>query len=94
MIRTFTTHKVRSQQELTSSLWEFTPCQGEFAGRTYKVATPCCWESHPDFAAYRGEGIYRTSFCAGGTVRLEFKGVSHTATVMLDGKQIAAHYNA
>ena len=77
MIRTFATHNVRKQQELTGSLWEFTPCQGEYEGRTFQVATPCCWENLPDFSDYRGEGIFRTKFYAGGTIRLEFKGVSH-----------------
>lgn len=94
MIRTFTTHFIRPQQELTGHLWEFSPCQGEFAGKTYQVPTPSCWESYPDFAGYRGEGIYKTTFSAQGNIRLEFKGVSHTATVFLDGKEIASHYNA
>ena len=94
MIRTFSTHNIRSQQELTGCLWEFSPCHGEFAGKTYQVATPCCWESHPDFAGYRGEGIYKTKFNVGGNIRLEFKGVSHTAVVTLDGIEIASHYNA
>lgn len=94
MIRTFITHNVRKQQELTGSLWEFEPCQGEHAGRRFQVATPCCWENLPDFSNYRGEGIFRKKFCAGGTVRLELKGVSHTAAVYLDGKEIASHYNA
>lgn len=94
MIRTFATHEVRKQQELTGSLWDFTPCQGEYEGRTLHVATPCCWENLPDFSDYRGEGIFGKKFYAGGTIRLEFKGVSHTATVYLDGKEIASHYNA
>jgi beta-glucuronidase len=94
MLRTFSTHNIRLQKELTDCLWQFTPCQGEFAGRTYQVATPSCWESIPDFAAYRGEGIYKTTFNAGGNIRLEFKGVSHTATITLDGKEIGSHYNA
>lgn len=94
MIRTFQTHEIRKQEELTGSLWEFEPCQGPFAGNKYQVATPCCWESHPDFSGYRGEGMYRKKFTAGGNVRLEFKGVSHTATVYLDGREIAHHYNA
>lgn len=94
MIRTFTTHKIRKQQELTGSLWEFVPCQGEHAGRTFQAATPCCWENLSDFADYRGEGIFRKKFRAGGTIRLEFKGVSHTAVIYLDGKEIASHYNA
>lgn len=94
MIRTFQTHEVRKQEELTGCLWEFEPCQGQFAGKRYQVATPCCWESLPDFSGYRGEGVYRRTFAAGGNVRIEFKGVSHTATVYLDGIEIAHHYNA
>lgn len=94
MIRTFETHRVRPQRELTGSLWEFIPCQGALAGQSFQMATPCCWENHPEFVNYRGEGIFRTKFRAGGTLRLEFKGVSHTAAVFLDGKQIASHYNA
>jgi len=94
MIRTFSTHRIRKQQELTGQLWDFSPCSGEHAGQVYRVATPCCWESHPDFGSYRGEGSYSTTFLAGGNLRLEFKGVSHTARVYLDGQQIARHYNA
>lgn len=94
MVRTFQTHNVRFCRELTGKLWEFSPCQGVHAGQTYQVATPCCWENHPDFTNYRGEGIYRTRFSAAGPIRLEFKGVSHTAAVTLDGRTIASHYNA
>ncbi|MDE6851133.1 MAG: hypothetical protein K2J67_01410, partial [Lachnospiraceae bacterium] len=94
MIRTFQTHEVRKQEELTEHLWEFEPCQGQFAGKKYQVATPCCWESLPDFSGYRGEGVYRRTFVAGGNIRMEFKGVSHTATVYLDGMEITHHYNA
>lgn len=94
MVRAFNTHEVRKQRELTGCLWDFSPCQGENAGKVYKVATPCCWESHPAFAGYRGEGEYSVTFRAEGNIRLEFKGVSHTATVFLDGEEIASHYNA
>lgn len=94
MIRTFETHKVRKQRELTGCLWDFSPCQGEKSGNTYRVATPCCWENHPEFGSYRGEGLYTTTFNVGGNIRLEFKGVSHTAAVYLDGEEIASHYNA
>lgn len=94
MVRTFHTHRIRSQQELTGSYWRFIPSQGQHAGKECRMPTPGCWENHPDFAAYRGEGRYETEFSAGGNLRLECKGVSHTATVFLDGKQIAHHYNA
>ncbi len=94
MIRTFSTHVVRPQRELTGTYWSFTPCQGEHAGKVYQVPTPSCWESIPDFGLYRGEGLYTTQFEACGNIRLEFKGISHTAMVYLDGVQIASHYNA
>ncbi|MDF2843637.1 MAG: hypothetical protein K0R00_2063 [Herbinix sp.] len=35
MIRTFDTHKIRIQKELTGKLWSFIPCQGENAGKIY-----------------------------------------------------------
>ncbi|MBR3642130.1 MAG: hypothetical protein IKN57_01355, partial [Parasporobacterium sp.] len=58
------------------------------------VPVPGCWENLPDFTEYRGEAVYETDFEAEGTVRLEFKGVSHTASVFVDGTPIARHYNA
>ena len=94
MIRTFKTHYVRKQMELTESLWEFEPCAGNYAGQKFPVAVPGCWENHPLFADYRGEGIYRKTFQAQGNVRIECKGVSHTATVYLDGQEVGHHYNA
>lgn len=94
MIRTFSTHKIRKQKELTGCLWDFSPCQGPLKGIHYPVFTPCCFENHPDFSNYQGEGDYTTSFQSNGPVRLVFKGVSHTATIFLDGREIAHHYNA
>lgn len=94
MIRTFKTHYVRKQMELTESLWEFEPCAGSYAGQKFPVAVPGCWENNPLFADYRGVGIYRKTFQAQGNVRIECKGVSHTATVYLDGHEIGHHYNA
>ncbi len=94
MVRTFHTHHIRKQTELTGILWDFKPLSGEHKDEIYPIATPCCWESHPDFSSYRGEGEYTTKFYAEGNIHLEFKGVSHTATVTLDGIEIARHYNA
>ena len=94
MIRTFETHRIRKQRELTNCFWEFEPCGGEYAGEKFQVYTPSCWENHPNFRNYRGEGIYRTRFYLGGNARLEFKGVSHTATIYVDGKCVGTHYNA
>ena len=94
MIRTFSQHAVRPQQELTGKLWTFVPLQGARAGETLRVHTPSCWETYPGFGLYRGEGRYSTSFCADGNVRIECKGVSHTASVYVDGEKVASHYNA
>lgn len=94
MIRTFTTHRIRKQEELTGKLWNFSPLQGEYAGTQFQVPTPSCWENYPDFGLYRGSGIYTTQFKGEGNLRIVCKGVSHTATVLLDGRCIAGHYNA
>ena len=66
MIRTFCTNKIRKTTELSGSLWKFSPCSGEFAGKDYPVTVPCCWESLPDFSAYRGVGVFSKEFQAGG----------------------------
>lgn len=94
MIRTFTTHKIRKTMELSSCLWDFTtiPDQGE--PTEMKVAVPSCWENYPDTMTYRGKACYEREFSAEGNIRLEFKGVSHTAKVYLDNQEIASHYNA
>ena len=94
MIRTFQTHCIRKQEELTEQLWTFTALSGDKAGNSFPVHTPSAWETYPGFGLYRGEGRYETNFSAGGNVRIECKGVSHTAKVYVDGKLIAEHYNA
>ena len=94
MIRTFQTHCIRKQEELTGRLWTFTALSGEKAGGSFPVHTPSAWETYPGFGLYRGEGRYETKFSAGGNVRIECKGVSHTAKVYVDDMLIAEHYNA
>lgn len=91
MIRTFQTHCIRKQEELTERLWTFTALSGDKAGESFPVHTPSAWETYPGFGLYRGEGRYETNFSAGGNVRIECKGVSHTAKVYVDGKLIAEH---
>lgn len=94
MLRTFATHKIRKTEELSSSLWQFHTLSGEQADRVIPVMVPSCWETYPDTLTYRGKASYKRSFEGGGNIRLEFKGVSHTATVMVDGVEVASHYNA
>lgn len=94
MIRAFETHKIRKTKELSSCLWNFhTLINGE-AGEDRKVFVPSCWETYPNTLKHRGKGVYTREFTAQGNVRLEFKGVSHTAQVLVDGELVAAHYNA
>ena len=94
MIRTFKTHVIRRQEELTQRLWQFTALTGEKAGESFPVLLPSCWETYPGFGLYRGEGKYETTFTGGGNVRLVFEGVSHTAKVYVDGEKVGGHYNA
>lgn len=92
MIRLFEQHRIRNIREL-DGMWDFTM---EGFPKQYRLPVPGCWEQHPDFLAHRGKGTYRKEIYLGqpGNLRLEFKGVSHTADVFLDGQQIAHHYNA
>ena len=92
MIRLFEQHHIRQVQEL-DGMWEFR-MEG-FEGE-YQLPVPGCWEQHPDFLAHRGRGEYRKKIYVknAGNLRLEFKGVSHTADVSFDGKAIVSHYNA
>lgn len=93
MVRAFQTTTIRVQQELTNQLWEF-----EAQKEKRMVALPSCVESYPGYENYRGKAVFRTTFRApkesGGTLRLCFKGVSHTAEVFVDGTFVGSHYNA
>ena len=92
MIRLFDTHHIREMREL-DGMWDFKP---DGVDKTYKLPVPGCWEQHPDFLTYRGKGTYtKTVYIKqSGNIRLEFKGVSHTADVYFDGEKIVHHYNA
>lgn len=90
MIRLFDTHRVRETRGL-DGMWDFTA-----NGKAYSLPVPGCWEQHPDLLNYRGQGTYtkKVYIKRQGNIRLEFKGVSHTADVYFDGAKIAHHYNA
>jgi len=98
MVRLFSTHRIRPSVEL-DGLWDFSPLppNGKFPKRyDCRLPVPGCWESHPAFRSYRGRGAYRRRFQLDNdtALRLEFKGVSHTADIFLDGRKIGHHYNA
>lgn len=94
MVRTFETHKIRESKEISSSLWSFQTLEGSQKDKVIQVMVPSCWEMYPDTVAYRGKAMYSRVFEAQGDVRLEFKGVSHTAEVFVDDVLVATHYNA
>ncbi|MCH5210395.1 MAG: hypothetical protein J1F01_05455 [Oscillospiraceae bacterium] len=92
MIRLFDTHHIRKIYEL-DGMWEF---KMYGIDKTYRLPVPGCWEQHPDFLGHRGKGTYTRKVYINRdcNVRLEFKGVSHTADVYFDGEKISHHYNA
>lgn len=92
MIRLFDTHYIREIREL-DGMWDF---YMEGFEKKYRLPVPGCWEQHPDFMQHRGRGTYikKVYIKNGGNVRLEFKGVSHSADVYFDGEKIVHHYNA
>ncbi len=65
-------------------------------GERVTIEVPCVWESHAKYVNYRGQAIARRTFCVDrpGLARLVFKGISHTATIYVDGKQVGFHHNA
>ncbi|OWA37649.1 beta-glucuronidase [Saccharibacillus sp. O16] len=98
MIRLFDAHEIRPTREL-EGLWEFQPVsqQGEIpTDLTYRLPVPGCWENHPELGTYQGVGLYRKKIQVSRrtSLRLEFKGVSHTADVYFDKRHVAHHYNA
>ena len=92
MKRLFETHHIRTVTEL-DGMWDF---KMEGIDKQYRLPVPSVWEQHPDFLSYRGKGTYTRKVYVrhDGNVRLEFKGVSHTADVYFDGVFAAHHYNA
>lgn len=92
MIRLFEQHRIRKVREL-DGMWDFVK---EDDKRQYRLPVPGCWEQHPDMLTYRGVGTYRKKIFLekDANLRLEWKGVSHTADVWLDGQKLASHYNA
>ncbi len=62
--------------------------------RKFPVAVPGCWRTIRFLQITEERGFIVKTFQAQGNVRIECKGVSHTATVYLDGHEIGHHYNA
>ena len=92
MARLFEPHRIRRSYML-DGMWDF---RMDGFDKDYRLPVPSVWEQHPDFLSHRGKGTYTRSVYIKryGNIRLEFKGVSHTAEVYFDGEKIAEHYNA
>lgn len=92
MNRSFDTHIIRDEKSL-DGVWNFVI---DSSDRVYKMSVPSCWEQHPEFSCYRGKGTYSRTVNVKkeSNIRIEFKGVSHTATVYFDGEYVGKHYNA
>lgn len=90
MIRLFEQHIYRKQKEL-DGIWNF---QTE-EGKSYYLPVPGCWEQQ-ELLTYRGKGTYTREITVHEKthIRLEFKGVSHTADVYFDDNFVMHHYNA
>lgn len=92
--RLFQNHFIRKEIQL-DPVWSFhTLNSQDEIKEEFKMIVPGCWESNPKLAAYKGKAMYSKKVTFGGNIRLVFKGVSHTAHVYLDKKQVAYHYNA
>lgn len=101
-LRAFQVHRLRRCASLDGG-WDFLPeCDhpvppGQRPQHyTRRLEVPHVWESIPDLRAYRGVGWYRREieWTRPATLRLAFGGVSHTATVWVDGQEVGTHYDA
>ncbi|MFW5870653.1 MAG: glycoside hydrolase family 2 protein [Candidatus Sumerlaeota bacterium] len=100
MLRTFDEHAIRRTLSL-DGWWDFIT-EPERKDRTKlpktytrRVYTPLSWETLPGLENYRGKAWFRRTIEGhDGPVRLVFGGVSHTAKVFIDKKQVGFHYDA
>lgn len=92
--RLFQNHIVRKEIPL-EPIWDFHTLNAEEEKQEkFQMIVPGCWESNPKLSSYKGKALYSKKVFFGGNVRLVFKGVSHTAHVYLDKKEVSYHYNA
>lgn len=102
MIRLFRQHQRRDVESLDGTWTYAFPRQGTAiapgeAGEEVPLEVPGAWEA--DLLArvnYRGEAVARRSFTmpAAGPAVLAFAGVSHTARVLVDGRELGGHHDS
>jgi beta-glucuronidase len=103
MSRLFSQHVVRRVQSLDGP-WDFYfPERGTELSlaeirhaEVSVIEVPGVWESLAERVRYRGQAIARREFEVelAGPARIVFKGVSHSAKVFVDGREVGAHHNA
>lgn len=93
MERLFETHRLRRSAEALP-VWKLTAMDPGGPEGPMKVIVPGVWESIPTMKNYRGRAAYEQEIVCGGNVRLWLGGVSFRAKVLLDDREVAAHYGA
>ncbi len=101
--RLFDQHAIRTVVPLDGDWTLHVPGEGTkiaagewAAGREFAYSVPGVWEGIDELVNYRGEAVARreVELAAAGRARLVFRGVSHTARVFVDGREIGGHHNA
>jgi beta-glucuronidase len=103
MTRMFERHQIRNTVSLDGT-WElYFPATGTVIephawkkGVCEKMEVPSVWEMLNARKTYRGQAVARIiiSLPDDTRIRLVFEGVSHTARVFLDGRELGGHHNA
>lgn len=92
MHRLFQTHNIRKSVPVPS-VWELRTLDRENPFSS-GIPVPSCIETLPQLASYKGKCELECTSFFGGNIRLTFKGVSHTAEVLLDKAFLGRHYGA
>ena len=85
MLRAFETSTLRKKTGL-NGLWHL--AAGSFSGPAY---VPGCVECIPGLENYRGTSVFERLIPCRGNVIFSFSGVSRSARVLLDGKELGTH---
>lgn len=95
MIRMFERHSIRKQRELGGCWKMYRMLNSGVTSDPVSALVPSCWESMRGFEDFRGRCKYVKKIrTTESEIRLNFKGISHTADVFFDGEAVAHHYNA
>ena len=94
MIRMFDRHSIRKQRELGGCWTMYRLSDKGEVHQPFSALVPSCWESMRGFEDFRGRCKYVKKIrTTQSEIRLNFKGISHTADVFFDGEAGAHHYN-